>query len=167
MDEAPKIIVGGLAITGSASVSYAENGTDPVATYTDLAGPNADSSARWMTLGGADAGDFTFTGGVLSFRSSPNYEAPADADMDNVYMVTLTARDSEGTQPHAQRCGEGHGREDTTTPVTDGTLLDRYDVDDSGRIDKDELANGVFDYNIERTLDKADLVDLIFSYEIG
>ena len=38
VDEAPEIIAGGLAITGPASVSYAENGTDPVATYT-LAGP--------------------------------------------------------------------------------------------------------------------------------
>ena len=52
-------------------------------------------------------------------------------------------------------------------PVIGGTLLDRYDTDHSGRIDKDELADGVFDYNIEGTLNKDGLVELIFSYEIG
>ena len=35
--------------------------------------------------------------GVLTFVSSPDYEAPADADMDNVYMVTLNARDGTYT----------------------------------------------------------------------
>ena len=90
MDEDPEITLGGLAISGPAGVSYAEKGTDPVATYT-LAGPNA-GTATW-TLGGADASDFTFTGGVLSFRSSPNYENPADDDMDNEYMVTVMADD--------------------------------------------------------------------------
>ena len=39
VDEAPMIMVGGLAITGPSSVSYAENGTAVVATYA-LAGPN-------------------------------------------------------------------------------------------------------------------------------
>ena len=36
-----------------------------------------------------------------------------------------------------------------------------------GRIDKDELVDGVFDYNVEQTLSKDELVELIFSYEIG
>ena len=30
---------------------------------------------------------------MLMFRSSPDYEAPADADTDNTYMVTLKATD--------------------------------------------------------------------------
>ena len=90
VDEAPEISEGGLVISGMSGVDYDENGTDMVATYR-ASGPDADM-ATW-TLEGDDAGDFMFTGGVLSFRSSPNYEAPADADMDNVYMVTLTAND--------------------------------------------------------------------------
>ena len=48
VDEAPEIIVGGLAISGPSSASYAENGTGMVATYT-LAGPNA-ATASWMRL---------------------------------------------------------------------------------------------------------------------
>ena len=31
--------------------------------------------------------------GVLTFRSAPDYENPADADMDNTYMVTVKADD--------------------------------------------------------------------------
>ena len=86
--------------------------------------------------------------------------------MDNTYMVTVMADD--GTYMAMRDVTVMvTDVDDTTTPVTDGTLLDRYDTDVSGRIDKDELANGVFDYNIEGTLDKADLVELIFSYEIG
>ncbi len=90
--EPPVVTRGGLAIGGPASPSYAEGTpvTTPVATYT-LAGPNAASGT--LTLGGDDAGDFTFTGGVLSFAAVPDYEAPADADMDNVYEVTLSADD--------------------------------------------------------------------------
>ena len=87
MNEAPEIVQSGLAISGQSSIRYAENGTDKVATYT-ASGPDA-ASATWL-LSGDDARDFSIsaTGGVLTFRSSPDYEAPADADTNNVYMVT-------------------------------------------------------------------------------
>ena len=75
-------------ISGMRTVDYAENGTDAVATYT-LAGTNAGSAT--LSLSGADAGDFTINGGMLRFKESPDYEMPADADMDNTYMVTLNA----------------------------------------------------------------------------
>ena len=96
-DEAPEIMVGGLVISGKATVDYAEDSTGAVDTYS-LLGPDA-ASATW-SHGGADAGDFTFTSGVLSFRSLPNYEAPADADTDNVYRVTLTANDGTYMDTH-------------------------------------------------------------------
>ena len=76
-------------VSGEASVSYAENDEDAVATYT-ASGPMADD-AMW-TLMGDDAGDFSISSaGVLSFRSSPDFENPTDADMDNTYMVTVKA----------------------------------------------------------------------------
>ncbi len=93
VDENPVITRGGLAIGGPASASYTEHTpvTAPVATYT-LSGPNAAMGS--LTLDGDDAGDFELsTDGVLTFKSSPDYEAPADADMDNVYEVTLSADD--------------------------------------------------------------------------
>ena len=95
MDEAPEIIVGGLAITGLRAVSYAENGTGNVATY--MAAGSDAASATW-SLSGADMGDFMISNtGVLTFRSSPDFETPADADTDNTYMVTVEANDGTNT----------------------------------------------------------------------
>ena len=53
VDEAPKIIVGGLVVTGTGDIDYAENGMGMVATYS-AAGPDA-ADATW-SLSGADAG---------------------------------------------------------------------------------------------------------------
>ena len=142
VDEGPEIMVGGLGISGQSSVDYAEDRRDPVATYTAV-GPDA-ASARW-TLSGDDAGDFTIgsSDGVLTFRTSPNYEAPADADTDNVYKVTVTAND-----------GSNQAMRDVTVTVADvdeqepepGTLLERYDTDDSGDINQDEVIEAINDY---------------------
>ena len=67
-----------------------------VMTYTAI-GPDA-ASARWL-LSGDDAGDFRISRatGVLTLRATPNFEAPTDADMDNVYSVTVTANDGTNT----------------------------------------------------------------------
>ena len=55
------------------------------------------ASARW-TLEGDDRGDFSLSSSsgattMLRFRSSPNFEAPADTGTDNTYMVTVKATD--------------------------------------------------------------------------
>ena len=95
IDEAPEIIVGGLAITGLSAVSYAEKDTGNVATYM-AAGPDA-ASATW-SLSGADMGDFMISStGVLTFSISPDFETPADANTDNTYMVTVEANDGTNT----------------------------------------------------------------------
>ena len=100
-DEPPMIMVGGLAISGMSRVEYPENDTMPVATYT-ASGPDADM-ASW-TLEGDDTGDFRISSaGVLTFRTTPDYESPADADGDNTYMdthgvtVMVTNVDEAGT----------------------------------------------------------------------
>ena len=57
-------------------------------------------SLEWSipTDGGADAEQFTLTSaGVLTFSTAPDYEAPADADTDHVYEVTVQV--SDGTTP--------------------------------------------------------------------
>ena len=97
VDEAPEIMVGGLAISGTPRVSLLEGSMTTVGSYT-AAGSNA-ASARW-TLEGDDRSDFMLQPSsgmsvMLKFRNAPNYEAPADTDTDNVYMVTLKATDSE------------------------------------------------------------------------
>ena len=97
-DEEPKIMAGGLAISGSPTLDYPEMGTDVVETYT-VTGPDA-ASATW-SLEGDDANDFRISsGGMLTFRSSPNYEMPMDTNSDNTYMVTLKASDGTYMDTH-------------------------------------------------------------------
>ena len=88
-------MVRGLAISGMMSVDYAEDSRDAVATYA-VSGPDADV-ATW-THEGADAGAFAISAsGELTFMNAPDYEMPADADMDNTYMVTVKATDGTYT----------------------------------------------------------------------
>ena len=163
VNEAPEITVGGLAISGPSSVSYAENGTDLVVATYSLAGPESDSG-RWTALGGADAGDFRISNsGVLSFRSSPNYEAPADEDMDNVYMVTLNARDrepNEATRDVVVTVTDV----DEDAPVIGGTLLDTYDTNPkNGEIDQSEILKAAEDY-FDDKLTSAEILELAALY---
>ena len=62
-------------------------------------GPCAPATCTW-SLKGADAGDFNIgnqaegTPGQLTFKEDLNYEAPADANEDNKYMVTVVVTDA-------------------------------------------------------------------------
>ena len=74
-----------------------------VSTYTaypEVSGtPCAPATCTW-SLKGPDAGDFEIgnqtdgTPGELTFKEAPNYEAPADANGDNEYMVTVVVTDA-------------------------------------------------------------------------
>ena len=87
VDEAP-------TITGEASIEFAENTTGTVETYS-ASDPEGGTIAP--SLSGPDADDFTFNSGVLSFRATPNHEAPTDAGLNNVYEVTVEAADVRTT----------------------------------------------------------------------
>jgi hypothetical protein len=63
-------------------------------TATDSDGPGTLS---YSIVGGADAARFTISGGQLRFVASPNFEAPTDANGDNVYQVIVRASDGELT----------------------------------------------------------------------
>ena len=68
---------------------------DPVAT---LSATDEDGDAIEWSLTGDDAGKFAISDdGVLTFKDSPNYEDPADANKNNVYLVTVNA--SETSDP--------------------------------------------------------------------
>ena len=124
-----------------------------------VAANDANGDALTYALSGTDAASFDIDSdtGQLMTLAALDYETKA------TYSVTVTANDSGGLSDSI----------DVTVTVTDvdeqepEDPVERYDVNNSGRIDKDELADGVFDYNIEQTLSKDDLADLIFSYEIG
>ena len=103
----------GATITGSKSFNYAENGTEPVATFT--ATDQDGDEIKW-SLGGDDAKLFTIEGGSLEFKKSPNYEDPKAAATGtlasrNVYKVDVKA---------------SGGSESVTVTVTD--------VDEAGKV---------------------------------
>ena len=80
-------------ITGVESVSYKENGTAAVATY-GVTDPER-SDVTW-SLSGVDSSPFNISDtGALNFSSSPDYENPLDSGDDNVYLVTVEARDDQ------------------------------------------------------------------------
>ena len=79
----------------SGKIDYEEGGTAPVAT---LSAMDQDGDAIDWSLAGDDAGKFKISDdGVLEFKDSPNYEGPADADKNNLYLVTVNA--SETSDP--------------------------------------------------------------------
>ena len=79
------------------SFVYPENGASAIYTYraTDPEG----SDVTW-DLSGTDSDAFSIDKtGVLTFKSPPDYENPADTDDDNVYELTVEARDDSNTTP--------------------------------------------------------------------
>ena len=81
-------------IAGASSVSYLENGTGPV---TSFSATDQDGDPIVWSLGGSDAELFTFEGGMLAFKQSPDYENPeamvtgGTLAEQNAYSVTLMA----------------------------------------------------------------------------
>lgn len=85
----------------TAAVSAAENQTavtTVVATLVDTSG-----TLTYSISGGADQAKFSIVGatGVLTFASAPNFEAPTDANADNVYEVTVQVSDGTLTDTQA------------------------------------------------------------------
>ena len=79
------------AVTGTDTFTYRENGT---ATLHTFRATDPERSAIAWSVSGTDEDDFTISEtGVLSFASSPNYESPTDSGSDNVYEITVEARD--------------------------------------------------------------------------
>ena len=102
LDEGPEI-------NGTTTYTVAEGHELTGATFTarDPEDPTIDV-INWRTSG-TDGGDFTIKkSGELSFRSTPDYERPADSNRDNVYLVTVQASD-----------GRNYGSLDVTVTVTD------------------------------------------------
>ena len=108
VNEAPTVSGGPTRIKhqdGSADIDPAPTyaATDPESTaQTDECTNESLGSICIWSLEGPDAADFMIgdetTGdtvfGGLAFKNTPDFENPADADMDNVYMVTVKVTDN-------------------------------------------------------------------------
>ena len=146
-----------LVISGLVDIDYEENGTDSVGTFV-AEGPNA-ASATW-SLEGADAGDFAISSaGELTFVSSPDYEMPADADADNVYMATVKA--TSGMEMDTLDVSI------TVTDADDPSLLEIHDTNDNGRIDRDEVIAAIRVYLGAGDVTRDEVLELIRLYLRG
>ena len=113
-------------ITTTSPLSVSENQT-AVAT---LAATDADSDAiSWLTNGGADSGRFDLTGdGVLTFSAAPDYEAPADLDRNNEYLVTVEA--SDGSDSSYLALAVTVTDADESAPASDNASLSTLELSD-------------------------------------
>ena len=112
----------GPAVLGAAQFTVQENrglaqnqgGSSTTYTALDPEAVGGVSTAITWRLSGRDGGDFAIgrDSGVLTFRSTPDHERPADADRDNVYEVTVRAHD-----------GRHYGDYEVTVTVEDVTEI--------------------------------------------
>ena len=106
-------------------------GTSPGATYSasDPEATGGVTTTITWSVSGRDGGDFTIDRetGVLTFRTLPDYERPADGNHDNEYEVTVRAYD-----------GRNYGTFDVTV-----TVLDVSEIAGSSSIDRAENFTGL------------------------
>jgi hypothetical protein len=94
LNEAPAITIN--SSNSTYALSQAEN-TTSVITYT-ATDVDAGTSLSF-SISGTDAADFAInsSSGVLTFAASPDFEAPADSDVNNTYVVIVTVSDGSLT----------------------------------------------------------------------
>ncbi len=158
LNDAPAITSNGAGAT--ASVSIAEN-TTAVATVAAV-DPDAGATLSYSLSGGSDAARLTIDAatGVLSLLATPDFEAPADADTDNVYDVIV--RVSDGTLVDTQAIAvtvidsagfvaTGTAGADTFTAPNEHTSYDGLGGADSiaGGTGNDTLAGGADDDTLD------------------
>ena len=160
VNEGPTLSLGGGStppsegmVGGRPAVSVRE-GITAVGTYMTTI-----TSPTW-SLSGLDAGDFSISGGVLSFSSAPDFESPADANTDNVYMVTVVAANGGASSATLAVTVTV-----TNDPSDDGVAFDpnSYDANSDGSIDKEEVLNAIDDY-FDGAITKQQVLDVIDLY---
>ena len=160
------------SITSAASASVAENIATSTAIYTVAAtDPDANTTLTYSISGGADASLFNINTatGAITFKASPNYEAPADSGANNVYDIIVQASDgalnatkavaitvTDVVETKLARDFNGDGKSDILLQnVVDGSCyvwnLNNKTLVDSGYVGwtpgKDWVAKGTGDFN--------------------
>ena len=121
----------GPVVSGTASFTVNENNDLTNATYSasDPEATGGVTTTITWSVSGRDGGDFTIDRetGVLTFRTLPDHERPADGNQDNEYEVTVRAHD-----------GRNYGTFDVTV-----TVLDVSEIAGSSSIDRAENFTGL------------------------
>ena len=96
VDETPEITTTAGSHTAPSFMEIEYDATTADLTVADYDGRDEEGQTISWSRAGTDAGDFTIDSstGVLSFAQRPNFEMPADDGGDNVYNVTVRARDT-------------------------------------------------------------------------
>ena len=96
VDETPEITTTAASHTAPSFMEIEYDASTAVLTIADYDGRDEEGQTISWSRAGTDAGDFTIDSmtGVLSFAQRPNFEIPADNGGDNVYNVTVRARDT-------------------------------------------------------------------------
>ena len=106
--------------------------------------------------------DFSISnGGELSFNSSPDFEAPTDANTDNVYMVTVMAM-AAGAEDGSREVAVTVTDMDEETPPINGNGNGEfdplsYDDNENGIIDRPEVIQAIRDYFADM-IDRDDVI---------
>ena len=84
------------SFTSGTTANFSENGTGTV--YTAISTDEDGDTVYYSLVGGADQTLFNLdsSSGELTFKTSPDYESPADSGGDNVYNVQIDASDGNG-----------------------------------------------------------------------
>ena len=140
VDEPPVIMSGNVApkfASATATREVAENTDAGMDIGDPVMATDANRDDLTYSLGGTDEASFSIDSGTgqLMTRAALDYESKMS------YMVTVTATDPDGESAMI----------DVTINVTDveeveQTLLERYDADDSGAIEKSEMIQAINDY---------------------
>lgn len=83
----------------TAAINFLENADAKAALTTVTAtDPDADTIVSFSLAEGGDGGLFAIDSktGALTFKDAPDFDAPADANKDNKYLVTVKATDEAG-----------------------------------------------------------------------
>ena len=96
VDETPEITTTAASHTAPSFVEIEYDATTADLVIADYNGSDEEGQTISWSRTGTDAGDFTIDSstGVLSFAQRPNFEMPADNGGDNVYNLTVRARDT-------------------------------------------------------------------------
>ena len=96
VDETPEITTTAASHTAPSFMEIEYDAATADLVVADYDGRDEEGQTISWSRTGTDAGDFTIDGttGVLSFAQRPNFEIPADGGGDNVYNITVRARDT-------------------------------------------------------------------------
>ena len=155
----------------SSSLTPNENQTSVVTVNAS----DIETSSLTYTVSGTDAAFFSISSsGVLSFRSAPDYEAPADANTDNGYAVIINVSDGTDTVNQTISVNVQNVADQISGTAVDGYVAGArvfQDLDNDGAYDSGEpysYTNSLGSFSLTLTsVDKTAPVRIINGYDLA